>query len=239
MSETQSDSESLYAGYAGWKDWQGEFAVSDCDARYFASEFSEFDLAGKRVLEIGFGNGAFLAWASAQGAVVAGTEIDAAMLARAREKGFAVHPAALDELVATGMHFDFVVAFDVFEHWDKQTLVANLKHIAALLNVNGYLLARFPNGHSPFGRVHQHGDLTHQTALSKSSVEQLAAMTGFDVVSVRNMASVPRRSDVWSLLKHYWRKRKRARIEVTLGKIYEIGRLPLDPNLTVILRKRK
>lgn len=238
MDRPVADGVNLYGGYAQWKQWDGDFCASDRDARYFAAEFSGIELNAKRVLEIGFGNGSFLAWARAQGALVAGTEIDEAMLVRAREKGFVALPPALDALAASDQRFDLVIAFDVFEHWDKPTLIANLKHIAALLDAGGLLLARFPNGHSPFGRVHQHGDITHQTVLSKSSIEQLAGMTGFTIVRVSNAASVPVRRDLWSALKHRWRKRQRARIEGMIGKLYGIGLLPLDPNLTAVLRKR-
>jgi 2-polyprenyl-3-methyl-5-hydroxy-6-metoxy-1,4-benzoquinol methylase len=238
MNKPAADSANLYGGYAQWKQWDGDFSASDRDARYFTAEFADIELAARRVLEIGFGNGSFLAWAKAQGALVAGTEIDEGMLARAREKGFVGLPSALAGLAASGQRFDVVVAFDVFEHWDKETLIANLKCIAALLDNGGLVLARFPNGHSPFGRVHQHGDITHQTALSKSSIEQLAGITGFTVVRVSNAASVPVRCDMWSALKHRWRKRRRAKIEVMIGKLYGIGRLPLDPNLTAVLRKQ-
>jgi hypothetical protein len=56
-------------------------------------------------------------------------------------------------------------------------------------------------------------------------------------VRVSNAASVPTRRDLWTVLKHHWRMRQRARIEVRIGKLYGIGRLPLDPNLTAVLRK--
>jgi len=140
------------------------------------------------VLEIGFGNGSFLAWAKAQGADVVGTEIDAPMIERARAKGFDAQPASLVALAAVGQRFDLVVAFDVFEHWDKAELVENLKQIAALLRPGGLVLARFPNGQSPFGRVHQYGDLTHQTVLSASSVAQLARLTGFTLRATARQA---------------------------------------------------
>lgn len=237
MDQSSAEGANLYGGYAQWKQWEGDFKASDRDARYFAAEFSGIALAGKRVLEIGFGNGRFLAWAKSQGALVAGTEIEETMLVRAREKGFVALSPALDALAAGTERFDIVVAFDVFEHWDKQTLITNLQHIASLLDAGGIVLARFPNGHSPFGRVYQHGDITHQTALSTSSIEQLAGMTGFGVVRVSNAQRVPARRDLWTVLKHHWRKRQRARIEVRIGKLYGIGRLPLDPNLTAVLRK--
>ena len=237
MNNPDADSPQLYGGYADWKGWHGEFSPSDREARYFAAELTDVPLAGKRVLEIGFGNGSFLAWAKARGADVVGTEIDAAMLERARAKGFDAQPASLEALVASGQRFDLVAAFDVFEHWDKPALVENLKQIAALLRPDGLVLARFPNGQSPFGRVHQYGDLTHQTVLSASSVAQLARRTGFAVVRVGNACSVPVRGDFFSLLKHHWRRWQRARIERRIGKIYGFGRLALDPNLSALLRR--
>ena len=238
VSNPQTDSAQLYSGYADWKNWRGEFAPSDREARYFAAELADVPLAGKRVLEIGFGNGSFLAWAKALGAEVVGTEIDAVMIEHARARGFDARPASLEALLMANERFDLVVAFDVFEHWDKPTLVASLTQFAGLLHAGGQVLARFPNGQSPFGRVHQYGDLTHQTVLSASSILQLAKMTDFAVVRVGNACSVPLRRDFFSLLKHHWRRWRRTRIERWIGKLYGFGRLALDPNLVVLLRKR-
>jgi 2-polyprenyl-3-methyl-5-hydroxy-6-metoxy-1,4-benzoquinol methylase len=227
----------LYHGYADWKDWHGDFIANDRDARYFAAEFCDIAIAGKRVLEIGFGNGRFMAWAKSRGASIVGTEINEAMLVRAREKGFDAQPSALDALVDAHKRFDVVVAFDVFEHWDKSALIANLHHIAALLESGGVLVARFPNGQSPFGLAYQHGDITHLSALTVSSVGQLAQMTGFDIVRIGNAGRVPARRDPWTVFKFHWRQFRRARIERMIGKLYGLGRLALDPNLTAVLRK--
>jgi 2-polyprenyl-3-methyl-5-hydroxy-6-metoxy-1,4-benzoquinol methylase len=235
--ERSSSGARLYDGYARWKGWHGAFETSDRDARYFAAELEGIDLSGKRVLEIGFGNGSFLAWARRHNADVTGTEIIEALVDQARMKGFDAQSASLLTLLASGQQFDLVAAFDVFEHWLKDELIANLRLLHALLDRDGLLLARFPNGHSPFGRVYQHGDLTHVTALSSSSVTQLAQMTGFVVARIDNARRVPARRDFWTVLKHHWRRFRRARIEIALGKLYGFGRLPLDPNLTVLLRK--
>ena len=237
MSDSSAPDAKLYGGYADWKQWQGDFAAHERHARYFAAELAEFALGGKRVLEIGFGNGSFMAWAAAQGARVSGTEIDTRMISRAREKGFDAHASSLDVLVAQQRRFDLIAAFDVFEHWSKDELLANLGHMHALLEGGGVLVARFPNGHSPLGRVYQYGDITHLTVLSASSIGQLAQMTGFEVLRVSNARRVPARRDLWTVLKHHWRRRQRARIETMIGKLYGVGRLPLDPNLTAVLRK--
>jgi len=237
MSKTMPSDNALYSDYADWKKWRGEFEASDQESRYFAAELANLEIAGRRVLEIGFGNGSFLDWARRQGALVVGTELDAAMIEHARSKGFEAHAESLDALAACGQRFDLVVAFDVFEHWDTPMLIDNLQQIRSLLNCAGRVLARFPNGQSPFGRVHQYGDLTHRSVLSASSVRQLAQMTGFTVERVGNACRVPVHSDFFSQLKHHWRSLRRARIERTLAKLYGFGRLALDPNLVAVLRK--
>jgi 2-polyprenyl-3-methyl-5-hydroxy-6-metoxy-1,4-benzoquinol methylase len=144
-----ADAPRPYEGYCltRWKGWQGDFETSDRDARYFAAELAGIDLSGKRVLEIGFGNGSFLAWARRQNAQVTGTELIDALVEQARTKGYDAQSASLQTLLASGRQFDLVVAFDVFEHWHKDELIANLGLLHALLAGDGLLLSRFPNGH--------------------------------------------------------------------------------------------
>ena len=185
-----------YHGYTQWKGWRGEFATTDREARYYAAELGDVELGGKRVLEVGFGNGSFLAWAREQGAQVTGTEVIDALIDQARAKGYDAQPASLQALSAARREFDLVVAFDVFEHWNRDELVANMQYIHTLLAPGGMLLARFPNGHSPFGRVFQHGDLTHVTTLSSSRMAQLAQMTGFAVARIDNARRVAARRDL-------------------------------------------
>src|ERR1700755_1345768 len=84
MDEHSAGGVDPYAHYAEWKRWDGAAAPDEKDARYFAAEFEGVALAGKRVLEIGFGNGRFLAWARDAGARVVGVEINAPMRAAAR-----------------------------------------------------------------------------------------------------------------------------------------------------------
>lgn len=226
-----------YEGYARWKGWQGAFEVREPDARYFAAEFENVAFAGKNVLEIGFGNGRFLAWARAQGARVSGLEINPEMLAAAAQHGYAARHASLAELVGEGARYDLVVAFDVLEHWDTDELVANFRHIAALLVAGGIFLARFPNGHSPFGRIYQYGDFTHKSVISVFKIDYLAGLSGLDVVRVANVRRVPSKPGALRALRHRWMAHRRAWIERSISRLYGTDRLPLDPNLVAVLRK--
>jgi len=226
-----------YANYAAWKQWEGTFAPTDRESRYFVAEFREIPLRARRVLEIGFGNGSFLAWAKAAGADVAGLEINAEMRAAAEKHGFKTFDVPLVELAARGGQYDVVVAFDVLEHWDTDELVENFRAIRALLVDGGLFLSRFPNGQSPFGRVFQHGDFSHRSTLSTYKIEYLAGVAGFEIVRIDNSCRVPSRPGPLASIRHWWLARRRRWIERSIARLYGIRKLPLDPNLVAVLRR--
>lgn len=175
---------SSYAGYEQWKGWSEFFRCGAEDAEYFAGEMRGLPpLAGRAVLEIGFGTGSFLAWARAQGATVTGIEINDRLLAEARREGVALLPPAFETVAADNAgRFDLIVAFDVFEHLDLQEIHARLRAAETMLKPGGHLVLRFPNGQSPFGLVPQNWDATHKTALSRYKLEQIGFGTRFETV---------------------------------------------------------
>jgi SAM-dependent methyltransferase len=226
-----------YAGYAAWKEWSGAFAATDREARYFVEELRGIALKGKRVLEVGFGNGSFLAWAKGEGADVAGIEINAEMREAASAHGFEAFDVSLAELAERGVRYDLVVAFDVLEHWTADELVANFRAIRELLVDDGLFVSRFPNGQSPFGRVYQHGDFSHKSVLSTYKIEYLAGLAKLEIVRIDNARRVPSRPGPLASVRHWWLARRRRWIERSIARIYGIRKLPLDPNLVAVLRK--
>ena len=99
---------------------------------------------GGRVLDVGCGNGGFLAWARELGWQCYGVEIDAAAAAVVRDLGIAVLGSELRELGAEHLaSFDAVTLSHVIEHvYDP---VETLRQCWRLLKPGGYLWIETPN----------------------------------------------------------------------------------------------
>lgn len=228
-----------YSKYGEWKHWQEFGALTPSQARYFARELTALGpLRGKRILEIGFGNGNFLHFARERGAEIWGTEVNPALLQAAREAGFEAHSSreVLGARQQAG-RFDAVVAFDVIEHIAADELPGFFSAVHALLKSGGVLLTRFPNGDSPFGRRYQHGDLTHKTAIGAGMIEHLAAITGFQVQAVRNPRTEYQANPLLAAAQLLQRG-LRSLAEMGLGYLFFSRRVPLDQNLVAHLVKR-
>jgi SAM-dependent methyltransferase len=171
--------------YLKWKNWGEESfgLLTPFAETYFKSEVAKAKIASPKisVLEIGFGNGTFLAYAKKQGWEVAGTEVNENLVSLAKINGFDVvkteslKPFSSDQ-------FDLVVAFDVLEHVPPQILIEFLTEVRRVLKKGGVLLARFPNGDSPLGLPYQNGDITHLNAIGTGKVVYLANLLNFDVL---------------------------------------------------------
>lgn len=180
-----------YQGYEDWKQWdKTSFGIwSKTDAAYYFAELSRSGIKlheGIMLYEVGFGNGTFAGYIRSLGCEYFGSEINNALVERAREFGFNVSEKGINEALETDQlgKFDAIVAFDVLEHLDIVDIKSFLLDAMELLKPGGMVLARIPSGDSPFGRAIFHGDITHRTALGSSAVRQLAAQTGFDVIDI-------------------------------------------------------
>ncbi|MBU0455722.1 MAG: class I SAM-dependent methyltransferase [Pseudomonadota bacterium] len=225
-----------YESYEQWKNWSGDCQCDSLCQRYFNGEFRNIPIHGRSVLEIGFGNGEFLAWASSKGAQIFATEINKKLVDAAKKRGFQVYYGNVDQISdLKNMQFDVVVAFDVFEHLTHDELVKMLRFLHAHLADHGNIVIRVPNGQSPFGRLYQHGDMTHRNTLSINQFQQISMLLGFKVVRATNSFRVVNSS--LKGLAQIFRNGLRNLIEISLSKIYGFSRLPLDPNITVVLEK--
>ena len=231
------DKNNLYDGYERWKGWDEPFSFSPDDADYYAGECREARLKGAEVLEIGFGQGGFLAWAGRQGARLSGTEVNAKLCELAGAQGVELLPVELKDIAADHAgRFDTIVAFDVFEHMDLNEIGDSLRSCETMLKAGGHLIMRFPNGQSPFGLAPQHGDPTHLTALSLAKLEPLLLDTTFEVIRY-GPAFLPAGRGLARRLVRFSRKLLRKYKAIKLNFIYSQV-IPWDPVVTLVLRKK-
>jgi SAM-dependent methyltransferase len=136
-----------------------------------------------RVLEIGFGNGGFLAYGSKRQWEMHGTEMNELLLQRARRNGFdVIHADSLDSFPSG--YFDLVVAFDVLEHIPGHKIHGFLMDVQRISKDKAVFIARFPNGDSPFGRFSQHGDPTHITTIGSHKARYFAGEAGLEIIYI-------------------------------------------------------
>ncbi len=224
--------------YAHWKHWHGSgaFTYKRKDAKYFMGQFQSLNLNGARVLEIGFGNGTFLAWAKHQGAKVSGTELNSHSVRLGADLGFDVHLGKVDNIPAIDAdRFDLIVLIDVMEHLSNPDLERTLRWVVAHLSERGLCLARVPNEASPFGLVVQNSDATHCQNLSCEIFRQLAPVYGYEVIECRNQyrswaSGVP-------ALRQFIQRGLRRLTESYFRFILEMRSGPLDMNIVVRFRR--
>ena len=109
---------------------------------------------GRRLLDVGCGNGQFLVWARELGWEGHGVELDAAAMNVAREQGISVLGSQLEELQGRyAGSFDAITLSHVIEHvYDPSD---TLRRCRELLKPGGYLWLETPNtdslGYSTYG----------------------------------------------------------------------------------------
>lgn len=79
--------------------------------------------------------------------------------------------------------FDIVVMIDLLEHFKKDEALELMHLTHKALKNGGFFLIRTPNAENPlFGRFYD--DFTHETPFTRSSLRQILASLGFQVLKV-------------------------------------------------------
>ena len=86
-----------------------------------------------------------------------------------------------EKLNANSRKFDCVVLLDVFEHFSYIEGQNLLVRLANILNPDGKIVIRVPNGSSPFSLQYQFGDVTHKAIYAPSSIEFIARASEFEM----------------------------------------------------------
>lgn len=192
--------ERLYGAYLRAGAASGHFfSVQDLERRRptLASLVSRHFPAEReaQVLDIGCGHGALLHFAREQGYQnVAGVDVSPQQVALAGQLG--IQGVEEGDLLASlrqrpAASLDVVVAFDVIEHFTKDELLDLVDAVAHVLKPGGRWLIQAPNGESPFCGAIRFGDMTHEQAFTRSSLDQLLRASGFASVRCFETAPVP------------------------------------------------
>ena len=143
---------------------------------------------GRRLFEIGCGDGNFLAVMRARGWDVAGSEVEESAVRVARERhGLEVHSIGFDDFRIPGESYDAVGAYHVLEHLYEPRAV--LQGIRDVLSPGGVLHLQMPNIGSIDGRLGRQSWWglrcpRHVTFYEPRHLRQLLAEEGFSVVSI-------------------------------------------------------
>lgn len=179
--------------YATWKGWGDPSAYGAQEKRIWDALHARIGVStGDRLLEVGFGQGAHLHYARAKGINASGIEQNERGHRIAREAGLRVFLGGLDVFPPGEPPFDAAILLDVIEHVPLNELIPLLGKLKALLKPGGKVLVTFPNGASPFGGVHQNGDLTHRIAFNRSSLEQLCRIAGYRITRYGDYPDPPK-----------------------------------------------
>lgn len=226
-----------YSNYSSFKGWDDQ---STDQSEIYCFEIAKAQIKqDAHILEIGFGSADFMNWAKKQGYKTTGAEVSEELVLKAKQQGLNVHHKPIQEIssLALDTPADCIVLFDVLEHLTPSEILDFFTDCQKLLKPKGKILARFPNCSSPFGLQLQYADMTHVTPLSAERMRQVANLTGFELISATNPCrplTIGRRPR-WQRILLY---KIRSITELFIGFIYFGGRVPLDPNLVVVLEKK-
>lgn len=155
-----------YDRYQALKAWDAADLFTLQDADYFRLELRGFPIRGARIIEIGFGAGHCLAWLRQAGAEASGIEVQEALVAAGRARGFDTYLPGTFDWASVQEAVDLVLGFDVLEHMTDAETVDLLRRASSALCPGGAMVFRFPNAASPFGLHYLAADPTHRTAVS-------------------------------------------------------------------------
>lgn len=137
-----------------------------------------------RVLELGFGLGSFLAYASQRGWDVAGTEVADELVEAGRQAGFdTIHADDLAALPPAS--FDMIAGFDVIEHIPPNDVIPLFALLRRLLRPGGVIFLRYPNADSWLGNQNFYGDPTHVNAMGHFKLDYFCQRSGLEIIALR------------------------------------------------------
>lgn len=142
-------------------------------------------LKGKKILDVGCGQGIFLQCVKEKKYIPYAVDISKEVVNNMKKKGIQAY-SSLD--VLENIKFDAITAFDVIEHtFDPDGLI---KDIVSKLKQNGYIMITTPNAQGLSGRLLQKywwvfGPDGHYTLFNVKSLKHLLKKNGFKIISIK------------------------------------------------------
>ena len=172
-------------------------------------------LHGKRVVDLGCGMGTFTIETARRGAVTIGIDPAPAALAAARVVARAEAVSNASFVRADAVHLplaaasaDVVLAADVTEHLDDDTLAAVLAEARRVLRADGRLVLYTPDHAHVFERLRERRllepDPSHIAVRSAADLAGAVARAGFRVLDVRQL---PSHLPLWNLVERALQRR--------------------------------
>jgi 2-polyprenyl-3-methyl-5-hydroxy-6-metoxy-1,4-benzoquinol methylase len=161
------------------------------------------------IIEVGCGSGYILQFLNQEGfQSLYGIDISEEQIEKAKAKGLQTDVKDVFEFFDTNdKKYDIVFALDFVEHFYKQELIKLFTGIRGIMNENGILIIRTPNGQGLFpGRI-VYGDLTHLTIFNPDSLTQILRLTGFSKINFYETGPVSKnligfvRVVLWNIIK--------------------------------------
>jgi 2-polyprenyl-3-methyl-5-hydroxy-6-metoxy-1,4-benzoquinol methylase len=147
------------------------------------------------MVDVGCGQGAWLAWAASQGCKnLIGVDVSRSELDLAQQLPSVqfIHNDASVALKNYQGRFGLIHAKDLFEHLTKDEAIEFLRACYEALQPGGELWIYTFNAQGWFAGATQHGDFTHELAVTPASLAQVLRATGFTVMSVQGRLPTPR-----------------------------------------------
>lgn len=171
-----------YSYYSNFKEWKNFYQCSYVESIFYSKILNKIPLNNVNFLDIGYGYGYLLKWASLNGAKIFGVEIQQDLLLLAREKNIKVFS---DLFKIKNLNFEIITLIDVLEHLDFDQIYKYLNFTFKVLSNGGVLIIKVPNCQSPAGLANQFGDPTHKTMLSGPILAKILSDIGFANISYK------------------------------------------------------
>ncbi len=158
-----------------------------------------------KIVDVGCGRGQMLFFLKDNGYTnITGLDLNEDKVGICREMGFEVKVKdVFDYLRSEKDEVDVFILGNFLEHFEYKDIVKILKGLNKLLSSGGKILIITPNCNNIYGVATFNSDITHKSALTEKSINDLVAKTSFEAADFYNLIVYPNVFAVDTLLRLY------------------------------------